>query len=189
MKILTVLFMMVVVCASASPAKAFAQDEGYQGPVRWDSFHKYMEERNEEDRVRGVSYMISGAIATLGGVAGYYSSTDSLSRGIYAIAQSVGVAAIGYGANTYWIGNEYNSFYYAVQGSSLSPEQKAELLQRFLDRESDQRRKATWIKIATHSLLAVANLYSAAHETDTTVKGVLGFLAGTNAVIAFSYAF
>jgi hypothetical protein len=172
----------------SSSAWAFAE-EGYLGPVRWDSFQKYMEERNEEDRVRGVSYMISGAAATIGGVVGYYGSTDSFSRGIYAIAQSVGVAAIGYGANTYWIGNEYNSFYYAVQGSSLSSQQKGELLYRFLEHDRDQRRKATWIKIATHSLIAVANLYSASREQDQTVKGVLYFLAGTNAVIAFSYAF
>jgi hypothetical protein len=170
-------------------AQAFTSDEGYQGPVQWDSFDHYMQDRNEEDRVRGISYMVSGTIATIGGVIGYYGSSDSFSRGIYAVAQSVGVAAIGYGANTYWIGNEYNSFYYAVHGSSLSSSQKAELLQRFLERDHEQRRKATWIKVATHSLIAVANLYSASREDDKTVRGVLHFLAGTNAVIAFSYAF
>ncbi|RYZ66893.1 MAG: hypothetical protein EOP09_11965, partial [Proteobacteria bacterium] len=103
----------ILLCLNVSVASAFNDDQGYLGPVKWDSFHKYMEERNEQDRVRGISYMVSGTIAAVGGVLGYYSSDDSLSRGIYAIAQSVGVAAIGYGANTYWIGNEYNSFYYA----------------------------------------------------------------------------
>lgn len=179
----------MVAVLKLNSASAFASDEEYLGPVKWDSFHNYMEERNEQDRVRGISYMVSGTIAAVGGVMGYNSSTESLSRGVYVIAQSVGVAAIGYGANTYWIGNEYNSFYYAVQGSSLSSEQKAELLHRFLERENDQRRKSTWIKVATHSFIAIANLYSASHEDDKTVRGVLHLLAGTNAVIAFSYAF
>jgi len=170
-------------------ARAFSSDADYEGPTRWDSFQKYMEERQKEDRLRGASYMISGALLTVGGVAGYYGSDDAFSRAIYAITQSVGVAAIGYGATNYWIGNEYNSFYAAVEGSHLSPEQKAELLYRFLDHEKAEREKTKWIKIATHSLIALANLYSAAHEQDGSVKSVLEFLAGTNAVIAISYAF
>ncbi|RYF53472.1 MAG: hypothetical protein EOO39_40730 [Cytophagaceae bacterium] len=184
-----VVFIVLLMLLKVGVAYAMIEDQGYQGPVQWDSFHRYMQERNEDDQIKGISYMVSGAIATVGGVAGYYASNDTLSRGIYAVAQSVGVAAIGYGANTYWIGNEYNSFHYALEGSSLSPGQKSELLSRFLERDRDQRQKANWIKIATHSLIALANLYSASHEEDKTVRGVLHFLAGTNAVIAFSYAF
>jgi hypothetical protein len=164
-------------------------DMEYDGPVRWDSFRTYMEERQREDHIKGMSYMVSGAIATIGGLVGYYGSTDPFSRGIYAITQSVGVAAIGYGATNYWIGNEYNSFFYAVEGAHLTPAQKGELLYRFLDREKEQREKTKWIKIATHSLIAIANLYSASHEEDKNVRGVLQFLAGTNAIIAFNYAF
>ncbi|WP_413288505.1 hypothetical protein [Bdellovibrio sp. HCB337] len=171
-------------------AHAYSSDLNYyEGPAQWDSFNKYMRERQKEDRVTGMSYMISGAIATLGGVAGYYNSDDSFSRGVYAIAQSVGVAAVGYGANRYWNGNEYNSFYYAVEGAPLTSAQKAELLRRFLEKEKEERNKTRWIKIATHSLIAAVNLYSASREEDKNVRGVLNFLAGTNAIIAFSYAF
>lgn len=186
-------FLLIVMTLLTMASSAFADEERteteYSGVVQWNSFQRYMNERQEEDRIRGMSYMISGAVATLGGVAGYYNSDDSFSRGLYAIAQSVGVAAIGYGANTYWNGNEYNSFYYAVEGAHLTSVQKAELLQRFLEKEKDERRRSRWIKVATHSLIAVANLYSAGHEDDRNVRGVLHFLAGTNAVIAFSYAF
>lgn len=188
MKKLVLIFMMIL-SVSAFADETTPADTQYGGPVQWNSFQQYMQERQEEDRVRGMSYMISGAIATIGGVAGYYNSEDSFSRGLYAIAQSVGVAAIGYGANSYWNGNEYNSFYYAVEGAHLTSAQKAELLQRFLEKEKDERRRSRWIKVATHSLIAVANLYSASHESDRNVRGVLNFLAGTNAVIAFSYAF
>lgn len=188
MKKLLLIFMMILAVSTNVWANENSDTE-YGGLVQWQSFQRYMKERQEEDRILGMSYMISGAVATLGGVAGYYNSEDSFSRGLYAIAQSVGVAAIGYGANSYWNGNEYNSFFYAVEGAHLTPGQKAELLQRFLEKEKDERRRSRWIKVATHSLIAVANLYSASHESDRNVRGVLNFLAGTNAVIAFSYAF
>lgn len=185
-KLLLLLLMMIF---SAGVAQAEDDDLDYGGPVQWESFQHYMKERHEEDRIRGVSYMISGTIAAVGGIAGYHNSEDSFSRGLYAIAQSVGMAAIGYGANSYWNGNEYNSFYYAVEGARLTPGQKAELLQRLLEKEKDERRRSRWIKVATYSLIAAANLYSASQEDDRNVRNVLHFLAGTNAVIAFSYAF
>lgn len=189
MKRLWILIIVMVCSAFASSGWAEGVDEEYSGPVHWNSFQRYMRERHEEDRIKGLSYLISGVTATIGGLVGYYESEDSFSRGLYVIAQSVGVAAIGYGATTYWNGNEYNSFYYAVEGARLSPGQKEEVLRRFLEREQEERRKSRWIKVATHSLIAVANLYSASREEDKNVRGVLNFLAGTNAVVAFAYAF
>lgn len=186
---LLVLMLILFSLCRLQQAQAYTSEVAYEGPVQWEAFNKYMQERQKEDRVTGMSYIISGTIATAGGLAGYYNSEDSFSRGVYAIAQSVGVAAIGYGANRYWNGNEYNSFFYAVEGARLTPAQKAELLKRFLEKEKEEREKSRWIKIATHSLIAVVNLYSASHEEDKNVRGVLNFLAGTNAIIAFSYAF
>jgi len=171
------------------PVWAFTTEMSYDGPVNWSSFHDYMEAQQKEDRLTGASYMISGVVATVGGVVGYYNSEDSFSRGVYAIAQSVGVAAIGYGAHRYWNGNDYNAFFHAVEGSNLSSAQKVEVLRRFLEWERGERNKSRWIKIATHSLISVVNLYSASREEDKDVRGVLHFLAGTNAIIAFSYAF
>lgn len=189
MRIRLLLLIFLLIHLGAGAAKAMSYDVDYQGPLHWDSFHAYMQERQKEDRITGMSYMISGVVATVGGLAGYYNSEDSFSRGVYAIAQSVGVAAIGYGANRYWNGNEYSSFYYALEGSPLTAEQKAVVLKRFLEKEKDEREKSRWIKIATHSLIAVVNFYSASHEEDRNVRGVLNFLGGANTVIAFSYAF
>ncbi|MBK9321881.1 MAG: hypothetical protein IPM97_02795 [Bdellovibrionaceae bacterium] len=174
---------------NVATAFAYSGETGYLGPVDWDSFHGYMQKRKHEDHVLGTSYMISGVVAIAGGVIGYYSSSDPLSRGVYAVAQSVGVAAIGYGANVYWIGNEYNSFYHAIEGSTLTRAQKSEVLTRFLVRDREYRKKANWIQVATHSLVAAVNFYSATREEDRTVRNLLYFLAGTNAAIAFSYAF
>lgn len=187
--LLAIVIFIVTQFANVTTAFAYSGEIGYLGPVDWDSFHSYMSKRQREDHVLGTSYMISGVIATVGGVVGYYSSSDPLSRGVYAVAQSVGVAAIGYGANVYWIGNEYNSFYHAIEGSSLTREQKAEVLIRYLAQDREYRKKANWIQVATHSLIAVVNFYSAYREEDRTVRNLLYFLGGTNAAIAFSYAF
>jgi hypothetical protein len=189
MKNILIILLFAIVNFNTFSAKAESLDSGYEGPIQWGAFRKYMDDRREDDQIKGLSYIISGTLATVGGVIGYHNSEDSFSRGVYVVAQSVGVAAIGYGANTYWNGNEYNSFYYALEGAHLSSAQKGELLQRFLEKEKEECRKSRWIKIATHSLIAVVNLYSASHEEDKNVRSVLGFLAGANAIIAFSYAF
>jgi hypothetical protein len=183
--------LLVLILLNFAGATAFAEnsEDGYTGTAQWEPFQKYMEVRQEQDRVLGTSYLISGLVATAGGLAGYYNSEDPFSRGVYAVSQSVGVAAIGYGASQYWIGNEYNSFFYAVNSAALSPEQKSDLLRRFLERDREARQKTRWIKVATHSLLALVNLYNSTREDDKTVRSVLQFLSGTNAVIAFSYVF
>lgn len=188
-RLLVLLLFLCSFSMCAGTAQASLSEMSYEGPANWNSFQRYMRERQKEDRVHGTSYMISGAIATLGGVVGYYNSEDSLSRGVYAIAQSVGVAAIGYGANRFWNGNEYNSFFHAVEGAPLSSLQKVELLKRFLEKEDEERDRRRWIKIGTHSLIAAVNLYSASREQDKDVRGILHFLAGINIVIAFSQTF
>lgn len=185
------LLLLVFTLLPLSQARAddWDSDVNYKGPPQWESFEAFMHERQRQDEITGLSYMLSGAAATIGGVVGYYSSDDTLSRGLYAVAQTVGVAAIGYGATDYWIGNEYNSFFHAVEGSSLTAQQKGELLQRFLEKEREEKDKARWIKIVTHSLIAAVNLYSSAHEPDRNMKNILDFLAGANVVLALSYTF
>lgn len=167
----------------------FAEDISYQGPAEWSSFNKFMEKREREDRISGISYMISGVAATVGGSVGYYSSQDSFSRGLYALAQSVGVAAVGYGATFYFVGNEYTSFYKAVDGSRLTPAQKSEILKRFLDQEKAEYDRRRWIKVVTHSLIAVSNFYSASRDEDRNIRGVLNFLGIINVAMAVTYSF
>jgi hypothetical protein len=170
-------------------AGASASDIIYEGPADWSSFDKFMNSKAREDEISGISYMISGVIASVGGAVGYYSSEDPNSRGLYAVAESVGVAALGYGATVYFVGNEYVSFYRAVDGSRLSPLQKTEILKRFLDNEKKENERRRWIKVATHSLIAAINFYSASRDEDRNIRGVLNFLGAVNLVMAATYAF
>ncbi|MBX2988979.1 MAG: hypothetical protein KF802_13910 [Bdellovibrionaceae bacterium] len=182
-------FLILLLSLWALPVTVFADEILYDGTAQWQDFENFMRNREEEERVTGISYMISGAVATLGGLVGYQSSQDNFSRSAYAIAQSVGIGALGYGASIYWNGNEYDSFYRAVRGSSLTPMQKNELLARFLSNEKSERRRARWIRVGTHTLLAVVNFYAASQESNRDVRNLLQFMGGVNAVIAFSYSF
>lgn len=184
--LLIFIFVLTGATAKASP---FSDESPYEGPSQWSSFENYMHQREERERIAGFGYILSGAIATVGGSVGYYSSNDPFSRSVYAVAQTVGISALGYGAVVYLNGSEYSSFYHAVQGSSLSPGQKTELLQRFLILEKEQRGRAQWIRIGTHSILALLNLYASTREEDKNVRGVFQFLGAVNAVMAISYAF
>lgn len=168
---------------------AHADDIDYDGPSNWESFHQFMIERAKQDEITGLSYMISGGLAAVGGNIGYYSSTDTFSRGAYALTQSAGIFAIGYGASIYWNGNEFDSFYRAVRDSSLSPLQKTEVLQKFLENERAQKDREDMIRMGTFILLSAMNFYSATQEDDNDVKNVFNFLGGVNLLLAFSYAF
>ncbi|WP_413580768.1 hypothetical protein [Bdellovibrio sp. HCB288] len=171
-------------------AHAFMNSEtGYAGLPEWSDFREFVKQQQEEDERMGISYMISGGIAAVGGVVGYDLSNDPLSRSVYALTSTVGIAAIGLGASYYWTGNEYDSFYFALENSSISLQEKNRILQRFLERERDKRESRRWIRVVTHSLIAAANFYSASRETNGDVKPVFVFLGTVNTVLAVSYAF
>ena len=87
------------------------------------------------------------------------------------------------------VGNEYTSFYKAVDGSKLSPIQKTDILKRFLDQEKAENNRRRWIKVATHALIAASNFYSASRDDDKNIKGVLNFLGAMNVAIAVTYSF
>lgn len=184
-----ILIFLAGVGACAPEARADEMNVDYEGPAAWASFDDYMRERAREDERTGLSYIVSGVLATVGGFAGYASAEDPASRGVYALTQSVGLSALGYGAAVYWNGNNYNSFYRSLRDAPLTPAQKTEILRRFLDEEKARRENTRWIRVGTHSLLAVVNLISADREKDEGVRGVLQFLGGVNTVFALSYAF
>lgn len=173
--------------ANSLPLRTNERNVRYDGPESWVAFEEQMKDQERKDQVAGISYMVSGGIATLGGIAGAQNSTDVLSRGIFAISQTLGVAALGYGASLYWNGNDYASFYRAVRDSSLSSAQKTELLQKFLANERAQNDRSRWIHITTHGLLAAVNFYSASQEENKDVRSLLQLLGVVNVVIAFTW--
>lgn len=164
-------------------------DSSYGGPAQWTEFREYVVQQQEENERVGLGYMISGAVAAVGGGVGYYQSEEVFSRTIFAITSNVGLMAIGWGATQYWTSSELDTFFYAIEGSSLSAAEKNEVLQRYLYKERKENERRRWIRVATHALIAVANLYSASQEQNSEVRSVFYFLGGANTLLAISYSF
>lgn len=164
-------------------------EEHYEGPGKWSEFRQFVHEQQKEKERKGLAFMISGTLAAFGGTAGYHDSEEIFSRTVFAITSNVGIAAIGLGAAYYLTGSEAQSFYISIEGSSLSPSQKNEVLQRFLLNERRERERRKWIRVATHALLATANLISASQEESSEVQSVFCFLGGANLTLALAYSF
>ncbi len=182
-------FILGLFLLAASWGEAKEKQDYYDGVAQWKEFKEFVVEQRAEDEKLGLSYMISGAVATVGGVYGYYAAEEVFSRSMFAVTSTIGLAAIGLGASYYWTGNEYDSFYYALEGSGLSLSQRNKVLQRYLEKEKVEREHRKWIRVATHALIATVNIYGATHESNNDAKAIFWFLGGTNAILAVSYSF
>ncbi len=183
------LFVLFIIFLATSQTWAMERELSYEGDPQWNEFRHYVLEQQKEDQTNGVAYMISGTVAAIGGAVGYYQSEEIFSRTIFAITSNLGLAAIGLGATYYWTGNEVDSFFYAIDGSSLNLQQRNEVLQRYLSKERQEKEHRRWIRVATHALLAAANFYSASQENSNEVRSVFYFLGAANTVLALSYSF
>ena len=181
----------VLILVTVFSLQSFAQEREleYDGSANWNEFRKYVLTQRELDEQKGMGYIISGTVAAVGGAIGFYQSEEVFSRTVFAITSNIGLAAIGVGASYYWTGSSVDSFFYAIDGSSLSLAERNEVLQRYLDKEREERENRRWIRVATYSLIALANLYSATQEESADVQSVFYFLSGANALLAISYSF
>jgi len=180
---------LIFFCTLLIAATAHSKEGYYDGAAEWKDFKTFVQQQQQEDETLGLSYMISGGVATIGGVYGYYAAEDIFSRGMFAITSTLGIAAIGLGASYYWTGNEYDSFYYALEGSKLTLAERNQVLERYLEKEKHERENRRWIRVATHALIAAVNFYSASRETNGDARAIFMFLGGTNAILAVTYAF
>jgi hypothetical protein len=155
----------------------------------WDNFKAYMREREQTDQINGMSYLISGGLATVGSLIGYETSEDKIARSTFAISQSFGILAIGYGASLLSSGNEHSTFYTVLRESRLSKPEKDRLLRIYLRERQLQERQTRMIKALTHGAVALVNGFNAAREDEETLKGALALISGINAVLSLSYAF
>lgn len=168
---------------------AFETDLTYHGEAQWNEFRQFALKQQDENEKLGQAFIISGVLATIGGSVGYYQSEELLSRTIFAITSNLGIAAIGLGASYLWTGSPVDSFFYAIDGSSLSLQEKNEVLRRYLYKEHKENEHRRWIKVATHALIAALNIYTATQETSSEVRSVFYFLGGVNILLAVSYSF
>lgn len=182
-------FVILLIFAFQAKALAVNRAADYRGPMEWSEFQDYVLHQQKEEERLGTAYMISGALAVIGGTVGYTESDDMFSRTIFALTSNIGIAGLGLGATYYFTDSSLDSFFYAVNGANLSLSEKNELLQRYLRKEREERERRNWIRVTTHALLAAANLYSGSREESGEARSFLYFLGGANAVLAVTYSF
>lgn len=157
--------------------------------IQWQDFARDVRRTEREDFRNGLSYIISGSLALVGGLAGSGITHDPVERGIYTFFQTIGIASIGYGAYTWRIGGEERSLYTTLQQSHLTPEQRTNFLRAHALQKRTRDRRERIIKAVTHGLIAGLNIYNATQQQQDSIKTGLYFIGGVNLLAAISYTF
>ncbi len=168
---------------------ARAAEDYRLGVSDWDYFEKTMKEQKRRDFDRGLSYVISGSLALVGGLAGSNATQDSVEKGVYTVFETIGISSVGYGAYTMQIGSEERELFEVLSNSRLTADQKTEFLHSYYYHRMQTEKKERVIKALTHALIAGLNLYSASQQQQATIKTGLFFIGGVNLLAALSFTF
>ena len=155
----------------------------------WKGFEDFIKETDRQDKVDGYSYLISGTLASVGGLVGYYSSADTFAKAVYSISQTIGVAAIGFGGYKLFVGNENRVFYKTLRASNLSATEKDLLLFNYRLQKGAEEARVRKVKALTHGAIALLNIYNAMKEPHEDLKTALYFIGAVNFFAAISFTF
>lgn len=144
----------------------------------------------DEDKINGISYVVSGSLALLGGVIGSTVSVDPLESITYSLFQTIGIASIGYGAYKWKIGNEDRIIFQFINNTSnLSVQDKLKLLESYKAEKLKQNKEDRFIRSVTHGLISVVNFYNASLQDNNTAKNTLNFIGIANLLAFVTYSF
>ena len=156
----------------------------------WEQFQRHMKEQKEIEEREGFSYILSGGIAFIGGIVGYHNSKDVFAKGAYALSQSLGVAAIGYGAYLGQLGHEDHLFHQTLASDrQLNLVQKDHLVQIYFRLDGERKKESQKVAALTHGLLAALNLYNASTAPQEDLRSSLYFISAINFLASVSYSF
>ena len=134
--------------------------------------------------------MVSGALVFIGGAIASNQTNDETTKFTISLAQSIGIAGVGYGANIYYNGTEQRHFRDAVlMQIDLSELQRDNLARAYTAVALESERTEKRIKAVTYGLISIFNAVSATRTSDENVKLAFWALAGANAALSLSFAF
>jgi hypothetical protein len=156
----------------------------------WREYELRQLARMQDDETNGLSYMISGGLALLGGIAGQGATSDPLEQTVYTLFQSIGVASVGYGAYKWKIGDDERKLYLSLRRSTqLSDSQKFLFLKTYYGEKQSLGEQEKVIRAVTHALIAGLNFYNATQQKQEGIKNTLNFIGGANLLASISFAF
>lgn len=156
----------------------------------WSNFQKLMNETRRNEQIEGMAYVVSGGLAFVGGIVGYHNSKDVFAKGAYALSQSLGVAAVGYGAHQQRLGHEQHLLYDTLEADrQLSNSQKDQLVKIYFQFDQQRSQESQRIAGLTHGLLAGLNFYNGSMAQQEDLRSALYFIAAINLLASVSYSF
>ena len=115
--------------------------------LEWRKFAREVQRLKKTDYQNGLSYVISGSVALVGGIWGESITDDSVEKGVYTIFQSIGVASVGYGSYLWTVGGEERSLYDTLKISKkLSVKEKTHFLRAYYWQKKKKLRREKIIK-------------------------------------------
>lgn len=155
----------------------------------WKGFEDFIKESDRKDQIDGYSYLISGSLAAVGGLVGFYSSSDNFAKAVYSVSQTIGVAAIGFGGYKLFVGNENKLLFRTIKASNLSLADREMLLYNYRLQKGSEENRIRKVKALTHAAIALLNIYNAVRETNNDLRTALYFIGGVNFFAAVSFTF
>ena len=177
------------VWAYAVSETSTAPDVPVEINMGWTRFESSVVHHERSDYLNGISYIISGTVAVVGGFVGQSISQDPLEKGVYTVFQTIGIASIGYGAYTWKLGDDDRFLYETLKDSSLGIEERNSVLKSYYQQKKSREKSERAIKAVTHGLIAALNLYSATQQSKGPVQNALFFVGGVNLLAAVSFSF
>ncbi len=140
---------------------------------------KYEREFKNND---GLGMMISGGIALVGGSYGWSVAETPVEKGFYSIAQTLGLLAIGYGAEHYFLKQDEEIFVQVLNSGDLSIEQKNRMVESYLREKKEREESTRWIRRVTYGMGGILSLVNAGQTKDQSLKSLL-YLAATVQIV------
>lgn len=179
-------FSLLFFCRSLYCTEVTIQTEN----MNWAKYEREVQLLEREDYRNGLSYVISGSLALVGGIWGESVTNDAVEKGIYSVFQSIGIASVGYGAYLWQVGGEERAIYTSLRDAKgLSYRDKSYFLRSYFAQRKERLRREKLIRAITHGLVAAVNTYNASRQDQDGVRDALYFIGGVNLLAAISFTF
>ena len=157
---------------------------------KWKKFRTGVADQEKKDQLNGLSYLLSGSLAIIGGFEGQQIASDPLEKAVYTFFQTIGIASIGYGAYTWKVGDEARLLSESLQNArGISDADRGAILSSYEYSKAKKEHSDRIVRAITHGMIAIYNTYNGLQQSQENVKNTLLFIGGVNFLAALSYTF
>lgn len=183
-----ILVLVLILVVGVPPVYAFDKNSQWDAQ-NWPEFATEAKRQISLDEQNGISYMIGGSLALIGGLVGSSQTSDNVELAVFTVFQALGVASVGYGYHLSDSASEQRFLYNALNKTKMTTEQKSQFLTSYWQQKNEARRRTRWIRAITHTLVGGVILLNAQNQGDSGLKTALYIAGGVNLLSAISFTF